>query len=85
MSVTPVASGATRTFVDAMGEPFWDHLLPGVEERPPGFAVTDLGRSWLGGQIASVQILTVPLASCGTLAGYSASLHLQVLICQMGY
>lgn len=85
MSVTPVASGATRTFVDAMSEPFWDHLLPGVDERPPGFTVTDVGRSWLGGQIASVQILTVPLASCGTLVGYSASLHLQVLICQMGY
>lgn len=56
----------------------------GVDKSLAGFAVMDLGRSWLGDQTDSVQTLTVPLASCGPLLCYSASLCLQFLICQMG-
>lgn len=68
------------------GETFSGNVFcQGVDESLAGFAVMDLGMSWLGGQTDSVQALTVPLASCGPLLCYSASLCLQFLICQMGY
>ena len=57
----------------------------GVDESLAGFAVLDLGRSWLGGQTDSFQTLTAHLASCAALLWYSASVCLQLLICQRGY